>query len=57
MISGGKNMSVKSVRELFKEAGLEGLVLYNETVSDTVENAAALLKCQPAQIAKPCHLL
>lgn len=45
-------MSVKSVRELFKEAGLEGLVLYNETVSDTVENAAALLKCQPAQIAK-----
>lgn len=51
-------MSVKSVRKLFKTNGLEDLVLYNEIVSDTVENAASLLGCEPKQIAKTmCFLI
>lgn len=45
-------MSVQSVRELFRKNNLEDLVLYSGEVSDTVENAAILLKCEPAQIAK-----
>lgn len=45
-------MSVQSVRELFTKNNLESLVLYNEKISDTVENAAMLLGCEPKQIAK-----
>lgn len=45
-------MSVESVRKLFKKDNLENLVLYSKIVSDTVENAAKLLGCEPSQIAK-----
>ena len=45
-------MSVESVRELFRKNNLEELVLYSEVISDTVENAANMLGCEPKQIAK-----
>lgn len=45
-------MSVESVRKLFEKANLKDLVLYSEVISDTVENAADLLGCEPSQIAK-----
>lgn len=45
-------MSVKSVKDFFEKEKLEDLVIYNEEVSDTVENAAKLLNCKEAQIAK-----
>lgn len=45
-------MSVQSVRKLFKRNCLEHLVIYNDIVSDTVENAALMLDCEPKQIAK-----
>lgn len=45
-------MSVESVREVFKKDGLEDLVLHSDVISDTVENAASLLGCEPKQIAK-----
>lgn len=45
-------MSVESVRNLFKSNGLEHLVRYSEVTSETVETAAAMIGCQPAQIAK-----
>lgn len=45
-------MSVESVRELFKKDGLGDLVLHSDVISDTVENAASLLGCEPKQIAK-----
>lgn len=50
-------MSVQSVRELFRKENLEHLVLYSDEISDTVENAAAMIGCQPAQIAKTMSLL
>lgn len=50
-------MSVESVRKLFKENNLENLILYNETISDTVENAALALGCSPKQIAKTISFL
>ncbi|WP_455258669.1 YbaK/EbsC family protein, partial [Peptoniphilus asaccharolyticus] len=45
-------MSVESVREVFKKDDLEDLVLHSDVISDTVENAASLLGCEPKQIAK-----
>lgn len=45
-------MSVQGVRDLFKNNNLENLILYSEIISDTVENAAAMLGCEPKQIAK-----
>ena len=45
-------MSVESVREVFKKDGLEDLVLHSDVISDTVENLASLLGCEPKQIAK-----
>lgn len=50
-------MSVQSVRALFEQAGLGHLVRYNEVVSDTVANAAAMLHCKEAQIAKTMSFL
>lgn len=50
-------MSVASVRELFRKNNLENLVLYSEDISDTVENAANLLGCEPKQIAKTMSFL
>ncbi|MBQ8716920.1 MAG: YbaK/EbsC family protein, partial [Clostridia bacterium] len=50
-------MSVESVRKLFSDAGLEDLVLSSEIVSDTVENAAAMIGCEPQQIAKTMSFL
>ena len=50
-------MSVQGVRKLFCDAGLEELVLYSEVVSDTVENAAAMIGCEPCQIAKTMSFL
>lgn len=49
-------MSVESVREVFKKDGLEDLVLHSDVISDTVENAASLLGCEPKQIARQCLL-
>lgn len=45
-------MSVKSVRLLFRSIGMEECVRYDEVISDTVENAAEMIGCKPAQIAK-----
>ena len=50
-------MSVESVRKLFSDAGLGDLVLYSEVISDTVENAAAMIGCEPRQIAKTMSFL
>jgi prolyl-tRNA editing enzyme YbaK/EbsC (Cys-tRNA(Pro) deacylase) len=50
-------MSVQSVRKLFSDAGLGELVLYSKVVSDTVENAAAMIGCEPCQIAKTMSFL
>ena len=50
-------MSVQSVRKLFCDAGLGDLVLYSEVISDTVENAAAMIGCEPRQIAKTMSFL
>ena len=50
-------MSVQSVRKLFSDAGLGDLVLYSEVISDTVENAAAMIGCEPRQIAKTMSFL
>lgn len=50
-------MSVESVKELFEKNGLAELVHYSETVSDTVENAAAMIGCKPEQIAKTMSFL
>ena len=50
-------MSVESVKAFFEEKGLGLLVHYSETVSDTVENAAAMIGCEPAQIAKTMSFL
>ena len=50
-------MSVESVKAFFEEKGLGSLVHYSETVSDTVENAAAMIGCEPAQIAKTMSFL
>lgn len=45
-------MSVESVRLLFRSIGMEECVRYDEVISDTVENAAEMIGCKPAQIAK-----
>ena len=45
-------MPVQNVKNLLVKNNLEELLLYSETVSDTVENAAELLGCEPKQIAK-----
>ena len=50
-------MSVESVRKLFSDAGLGDLVLFSEVISDTVENAAAMIGCEPRQIAKTMSFL
>lgn len=50
-------MSVESVKQLFINEGMSERVHYSETVSDTVENAALLIGCQPAQIAKTMSFL
>ena len=50
-------MSVQSVRKLFSDAGLGDLVLFSEVISDTVENAAAMIGCEPRQIAKTMSFL
>ena len=50
-------MSVESVKAFFEKEGLGHLVHSNEIVSDTVENAAAMIGCEPAQIAKTMSFL
>ena len=50
-------MSVQSVIKLFCDAGLGDLVLFSEVISDTVENAAAMIGCEPRQIAKTMSFL
>lgn len=50
-------MSAQNVKDFFKSKNLEHLVLYNEIKSDTVENAATMLGCQPAQIGKTMSFL
>lgn len=50
-------MSVESVRNFFKEKGLEDLLLYSEITADTVEHAAKLWGCEPRQIAKTMSFL
>ena len=50
-------MSVESVRELFRNAGMEDRLCCSEIISDTVENAAAMIGCLPAQIAKTMSFL
>ena len=50
-------MSVESVKAFFENAGLPQLVHESEVVSDTVENAAVMIGCEPAQIAKSMSFL
>lgn len=50
-------MSVESVKKFFEDKGLGACVRYSEIISDTVENAAAMIGCQPAQIAKTLSFL
>ena len=45
-------MSVESVKSLFEKEGLSRLVHYSDIVSDTVETAASMIGCMPAQILK-----
>lgn len=45
-------MSVEGIRKLFEKDNLGHLVIYNEVVSDTVENAAKMIGCNEEQIAK-----
>lgn len=45
-------MSIKKVRDYFKNFGLEDRVIEFDTSSATVELAAGALNCQPARIAK-----
>lgn len=45
-------MSVESVKDLFEKEGMGDRVRYSEVISDTVENAAGMIGCEPAQIAK-----
>lgn len=50
-------MSVEKVKALFIKAGLSERLRYSEVISDTVENAAKMIGCQPAQIAKTMSFL
>lgn len=50
-------MSVESVKTLFENEGMGERVHFNEIISDTVENAAEMIGCQPAQIAKTMSLI
>lgn len=50
-------MSVDSIRELFIKEGLADSFIYSEETSDTVEHAAELRGCKPAQIAKTMSFL
>lgn len=45
-------MSVESVKTLFENEGMGERFHFNEIISDTVQNAAEMIGCQPAQIAK-----
>ncbi len=45
-------MSVDSVKQLFEKESIGECVRYSAVVSDTVENAAKMIGCKPAQIAK-----
>ncbi|MCL2770931.1 MAG: YbaK/EbsC family protein [Firmicutes bacterium] len=49
-------MSVESVKEFFTSIGLAERVVEHATASDTVEHAAELIGCKPAEIAKTMSL-
>lgn len=50
-------MSYTKVKELFEKDNLGGVVRYSNEVSDTVENAAKMIGCEPKQIAKTMSFL
>lgn len=50
-------MSVESVKDLFEKEGMGDRVRYSEVISDTVENAAEMIGCEFAQIAKTMSFL
>lgn len=45
-------MSFVNVKNLFKKEGLENRITIHNQLSDTVEHAAQLIGCEPAQITK-----
>ena len=45
-------VSLEAVKQYFAEQGLAGRIVVHDQASDTVEHAAAVIGCQPGQIAK-----
>lgn len=50
-------MSLLQVKEFFKNINLEDRIVEHKEVSDTVENAAAVIGCMPKEIAKTMSFL
>ncbi|EOS62450.1 YbaK/EbsC family protein [Oscillibacter sp. 1-3] len=50
-------MSYESVKAYFEEAGLSGRITEREQTGDTVEHAAQVIGCAPAEIAKAMSFL
>ena len=50
-------MSYESVKAYFEKAGLSGRITERERTGDTVEHAAQVIGCAPAEIAKAMSFL